>query len=58
MYYMIHEALETQSIYQFLIQLNLFKNFVWLQMKENYTVVKILLKNNKENVLQTHTGAI
>ena len=58
MYYMIHEALETQSIYQFLIQLNLFKNFVWLQMTENYTVVKILLKHNKENVLQTHTAAI
>ena len=58
MYYMIHEALETQSIYQFLIQLNLFKNFVWLQMTENYTVVKILLKNNKGNVLQTHTAAI
>ena len=58
MYYIIHEALETQSIYQFLIQLKLFKNFVWLQMTENYTVVKILLKNNKGNVLQTHTAAI
>ena len=58
MYYMIHEALETQSIYQFLIQLNLFKNFVWWQMTENYTAVKIFLKHNKENVLQTHTAAI